>query len=97
MQVRIHPLAKRRVLAYAADCLGYLGLAATTVPLGLALNRRHLPTEREVLALSAIPPVLATVWATWGNHDRRIRRPSGSAGSGSRSSTGTPVHPPPSR
>jgi uncharacterized RDD family membrane protein YckC len=62
--VDVHPLAARRVRAYLLDCLGYLGVAAGTVPLGLVLHRTGLGGDRRVaLLVSAIPPIAATVIA----------------------------------
>lgn len=81
----LHPLATQRARAYALDAVGYLGLAAATVPAGMLA--RHLadghPSRRLVLALSAIPPVAATLWAarressasaaTWGKQRLGLR------------------------
>lgn len=35
----MHPLAKRRCLAYAADAAGSLGIAASMLPLGAVIVR----------------------------------------------------------
>ena len=60
----MHPLAGRRARAYLRDCLGYLGLAAATVPLGLLLNRAgSSPSQSVILAVSALPPAAATLLA----------------------------------
>ncbi|SDE01765.1 RDD family protein [Auraticoccus monumenti] len=62
----MHPLAGRRGRAYALDCLCYLGIAGAMVPVGLAV--RHLPALQDpwaVVAVSALPPVVATVLAAW--------------------------------
>lgn len=60
----MHPLMGRRTRAYARDCLGYLGLAAATVPLGLLLNGGgRSPSRSVVLAVSAVPPLAATLLA----------------------------------
>jgi uncharacterized RDD family membrane protein YckC len=60
----VHPLATRRAKAYARDCLGYFGIAAATVPLGIVAQRAGLGTNRRfVLAVSAVPPVLAALLA----------------------------------
>lgn len=61
----MNPLAARRARAYALDCAGYLGVAAATVPLGLVVRRlaHGNPSRTLVLGLSALPPVIATVWA----------------------------------
>lgn len=69
------PLA--RAAAYGLDAVGYAGIAAAMVPFGLASNAVWGPPPRPViLALSVIPPAVATVWAaraesggrhaTWG-------------------------------
>lgn len=72
----LHPLAARRARAYGLDALGYLGIAASMVPIGVALHYLAPPTPLQVIAISAIPPVAATLWAaraessvsgsTWG-------------------------------
>ncbi|ACQ79602.1 RDD domain containing protein [Beutenbergia cavernae DSM 12333] len=72
----MHPLAIRRAKAYALDALSYLGVAAATVPLGLLVRSRGEPSRNAVLAMSAVPPIVATLWAahaeaatagaTWG-------------------------------
>lgn len=61
----INPLAGRRVLAYGLDALGYLGIAAAMVPLGVWLYLNAPPTVPQTMAISAIPPVLAAAWAAW--------------------------------
>lgn len=78
----MHPLARRRATGYLRDCAGYLGVAAATVPLGLAVNAlTDLGRSRTfAYAVSAVPPVIATVIAaraesgprraTWGK--RRV-------------------------
>lgn len=78
-----HHLAARRTRAYSVDALGYLGVAAATIPLGLAVNASiDEPSMPLVLTLSAIPPVVATVWAarqessrgaTWGKRRLGLR------------------------
>lgn len=81
---RIHPLAVRRTLAYATDAVSYLGVAAATVPLGLLVRRTvGEPSRGLVLALSALPPAIATAWAahressthgaTWGKNRFELR------------------------
>lgn len=82
---RLHRLAGPRVRAYALDAVGYLGLAAATVPAGMLVRRvaDGRPSRRLVLALSAIPPVAATLWAarresstasaTWGKRRLGLR------------------------
>ena len=60
----MHPLALPRLRAYLRDCTGYLGLAAATVPLGLVVQ--HLGwgrSRRLVVALTAVPPAVATLVA----------------------------------
>src|SRR5690625_240461 len=59
-----HSLAKRRSLAYVCDCLGYLGIAAATAPLGLLAHRRGWGANKAfVLAASTVPPVAAMLVA----------------------------------
>lgn len=70
-------LAGRRGRAYLRDCIVYAGIAAATVPLGMAAHAAGWGGNRAfVLAASAVPPVVAT-WlaakqesgparATWG-------------------------------
>lgn len=81
---RAHPLAVRRARAYALDAVGYLGVAAATVPLGMLVRTvGGEPSRAVVLALSAIPPLVATVWAaraesstrgaTWGKRRLGLR------------------------
>lgn len=72
----MHQLAGRRAKAYLRDCLGYAGIAAATVPIGLALNAAGVGEHRgAVIAVSGVPPVVAAVVAarqesgrgsTWG-------------------------------
>jgi hypothetical protein len=74
--MHLHPLAGRRACAYALDAIGYVGIAAALVPAGLVLLRVGPPSPGQVVALSAVPPVLAALWAaraesgptaaTWG-------------------------------
>ena len=60
----VHRLATRRGKAYLRDSLGYVGLAATMVPVGFIAQKKGWGTSRSfVLALSAVPPLLATVLA----------------------------------
>lgn len=60
----MQPLLTRRVRAYAWDCAVYLGVAASTAPIGLVINRLGRGGERKVaLGISALPPVAATVLA----------------------------------
>jgi uncharacterized RDD family membrane protein YckC len=76
LPMRVHPLARRRTIAYAADCMTYLGIAAATVPVGLIIRQVADPSRNAVLTMSAVPPLVATVWAaaresglrraTWG-------------------------------
>ena len=55
----------------------YLGVAAATVPLGLALRRRRPEwiSEPTVQALSAVPVVAATAWAAWAESGSRQGTP----------------------
>lgn len=63
----MNPLARRRVAAYALDCLGYLGIAVATIPAGVLAARAGIGQSRElVLAASAVPVAIATAFATVG-------------------------------
>ena len=79
----MHPLAGRRCHAYALDAVGYVGIAAAMVPLGVIAHRAGRRRHRGYLhAVSAIPPVLATLLAagqeagrsqaTWGKRRCRL-------------------------
>lgn len=79
-----------RAAAYGLDALGYAGIAAAMVPFGLAnYALQGTPSRPAVLAVSLLPPVLATAWAaraesgprhaTWGKRRLGIRV-SGSVG-----------------
>lgn len=60
----MHFLARRRAGAYALDCCTYAVVAAATVPIGLIVSRLvDAPSHGLVLAMSAVPPAIATVWA----------------------------------
>ena len=59
----MRPLAPARTRACLVDGAGYLGLAAALVPLGLVLHPRGRPSRASLLALSALPPVAATLLA----------------------------------
>jgi len=64
----VHPLTGRRARALLRDGLGHLGLAVATVPVGLLVHRQGWARSRTVvLALSAVPPLLATVLAARGD------------------------------
>lgn len=80
------PLIARRTRAYLRDCLGYLGVAAALLPIGIpiALSIESPGTARLVgLVTSVIPPVIAAVWAaraesgtaaaTWGKRREGLR------------------------
>lgn len=71
------PLATRRLAAYALDMTCCLGIAAATVPLGLALRRGRPEwiSEPTVQALSAVPVVAATAWAAWAESGSRQGTP----------------------
>lgn len=74
----MHPLAARRARAYLTDCVGYLGVAAATVPVGILLAVTTDLGSSELFShlISAVPPAIATVIAaraesgprraTWG-------------------------------
>lgn len=80
------PRIARRARAYARDCVGYLVLPAALLPIGVPVAM-HLedPGAARAVALcsSAIPPVLAALWAaraesgvhaaTWGKRRERLR------------------------
>lgn len=69
-------LAGRRIRAYALDALGYLGVAAATVPLGVLAARLGIgESQFYLIGASALPVVIATGiaaraesrnGATWG-------------------------------
>ncbi|WP_163542063.1 RDD family protein [Occultella kanbiaonis] len=80
----MNPLAGRRGKAYVLDCVGYLGIAAATVPFGLLARNAGWGQEQTlVFAMSAVPPVLATLLAarresgpdaaTWGKRRFALR------------------------
>lgn len=79
----MNPLATARARAYLRDCLGYLGIAALEVPLGLAVLRTPLASSSAFVAVaSSVPPVAATVIAaraeagsrraTWGKRCEQL-------------------------
>ncbi|PWH05119.1 hypothetical protein DEO23_15105 [Brachybacterium endophyticum] len=85
-QLRPAPLALRRGRAYARDCLGYMGIAAALLPIGVPVALGIHDTEiARVIALvsSSIPPILASLWAaraesagsaaTWGKRRERLQ------------------------
>ena len=60
----MHELAGARTRAYLIDCGVYLAIAATTAPLVVLSAAKGWEKNRSfVLAVSAIPPVVATVVA----------------------------------
>lgn len=60
----MHELAGARTRAYLIDCGVYLAIAATTAPFGVLATARGWGKRRSfLLAVSAIPPVVATVVA----------------------------------
>ncbi len=87
--MRVNGLAIRRTRAYLRDCLGYLGIAAVEVPLGLAVRGTTLAASRAFLAVaSSVPPVGAalvaaraesrTSGATWGKRREGLKVETGS-------------------
>lgn len=80
----MHPLARPRATAYLLDCIGYLGVAAAMVPVGIVVAATtDLGTSRAYSQLvSAVPPAIATVIAaraesgprraTWGKRRRGL-------------------------
>ena len=82
-RLTVNPLATRRARAYLRDCLGYLGIAALEVPLGLAVLRTPLASSSAFVAIvSSVPPVAATMLAaraeagprraTWGKRREQL-------------------------
>jgi uncharacterized RDD family membrane protein YckC len=61
----MHPLARRRCLAHLTDCVGYLGIAAATIPVGMVVATRTELGSRPLYGhlISVVPPLLATVVA----------------------------------
>lgn len=89
----VSDLAAARGRAYARDAVGYLGIAAAMVPAGVACQLSGVPVPRPVVTLlSAVPPLVATVWAalaesgphraTWGKRREHVvvLRRAGAAG-----------------
>lgn len=75
--MKVNRLWRRRTEGYLVDCIGYLGLAALELPLGLALKDTALASSPLFLAIaSSVPPAAATLiaarsesgtdGATWG-------------------------------
>jgi len=75
--VKVNRLWRRRTEGYLLDCIGYLGIAALELPLGLALKDTSLASNPLFLAIaSSVPPAAATLiaarsessadGATWG-------------------------------
>ena len=80
----VSALWARRARGYLRDCVGYLGIAALEVPLGLTLTGSALASDPLFLALaSSVPPVAATIIAaraesghakaTWGKRRESLR------------------------
>lgn len=68
----MHPLFWPRCRAYGRDAVGYLGLAAATLPLGIPLNLAGVRQHRgAVIALSAVPPLAAALMAARAESDDR--------------------------
>lgn len=60
----MHELAGARMRAHLIDCVVYLAVAASTAPIRVLANASGWEKNRSfVLAVSAIPPVVATVVA----------------------------------
>ena len=74
----MHPLALRRARAHLTDCVGYLGVAAAVVPVGVLVATTTDLGSRPLYGhlVSAVPPAIATAIAaraesgprraTWG-------------------------------
>ncbi|GAB3246564.1 RDD family protein [Arthrobacter pigmenti] len=59
-------LAGDRTKAYVRDCIGYAAIAAATVPVGIIAHARGWGRKRgTVIAMSAVPPAVATALAAW--------------------------------
>lgn len=80
----VNPLWARRARAYLRDCLGYAGIAALEVPLGLAVSGTALASNAVFLAVvSSVPPAAACLLAarsesgssgaTWGKRAESLR------------------------
>ncbi|WP_162144849.1 RDD family protein [Arthrobacter castelli] len=68
-------LAADRVKAYARDCIGYAAITAGTVPLGIVAHARGWGRRRGfVMAMSAVPPAVATLFATWQEREHGATR-----------------------
>ncbi|MFD1717905.1 RDD family protein [Georgenia deserti] len=86
----MNPLARRRIVAYALDATGYVGIAAAMIPLGLLARRAGWgDSQAFVISASAVPVLLATAIATraeirggtWGKRRQalRVAAPDGAA------------------
>ena len=102
----MHRLAVPRGKAYALDCLGYLGIAAATLPVGIVLQQTGVGQHQwAVWGLSAVPPLLAAgvaaraesgpARATWGK--RRLRLVVDGSAGGTRDGATTEEAPSPGR
>ena len=61
----MNPLATRRAKAYAIDMAVYAGVAAAMLPVGFLLSRAGIgESQTAVIAVSAVPPAIATAIAT---------------------------------
>lgn len=80
----MHPLAARRARAHLTDCVGYLGVAAATVPVGVLIATTTDLGSRPLYGhlVSAVPPAIATAIAaraesgprraTWGKRREEL-------------------------
>jgi len=61
----MHPLARRRCLAYLTDAAGYLGIAAAMLPAGVLVAVRTDLGTRPAYGhlISTVPPLIATLVA----------------------------------
>ena len=65
-----------RVGAYARDAVIYLGVAAATVPVGIALSTAGIGQSRTaVIGVSSVPPLLAALIRARAESDGRRDTP----------------------
>lgn len=79
--MEVNRLWRRRAEGYLRDCVGYLGIAALGLPLGLAMKDTSMAVNPIFLAVASSVPAAAATWiaarsesgaesATWGK--RRV-------------------------
>lgn len=80
----VNAVASRRARAYLWDCVGYLGIAALELPVGVTVWKTPLASSPVFLAVaSSVPPVAAALvaaraesgptTATWGKRRQGLR------------------------